>query len=84
MGMDSLDEFDLLGVFRNRIVHQGRRFDYTGIELHEIWCFAQWLVEIFLFAMIGYRKEMNDRRKYTGWSGGSADVPIGPKFTPSS
>ena len=84
LGMNNLDEFDLLGVFRNRIVHQGRVFKYSGIELHEIWCFAQWLVEIFIFAMIGYRKEMNDRRKYKGWSGGSVNVPIDLKFDLSS
>lgn len=78
MGFDNLDEFDLLGVFRNRIVHQGQRFEYSGLELHEIWCFAQWLVEIFIFSMIGYREEMNDRRKYSGWSGGSVQVPIQP------
>lgn len=75
-GFSDIDEYGLLAIFRNRIVHQGKPFKYTGIELHEIWEFSQWLVEIFIFYLIGYDGEMNDRRKYTGWSGGSVPVPI--------
>jgi len=76
-GMSGHDEFDLLGVFRNRIVHQSKKFDYSGIELHEMWCFSQWLVEIYIFYMIGYSEKMNDRRKYSGWRGAEVNVPIG-------
>jgi len=75
-GFTGVDEYGLLGVFRNRIVHQGKPFKYEGIELHEIWEFSQWLVEVFIFYLINYDEQMNDRRKYTGWRGGSVSVPI--------
>jgi len=49
------DAFELISIFRNRIVHQGKRFKYSGIELVEVWEMSQWLVEIFLFHFLRFR-----------------------------
>lgn len=65
----NVDAYELLSIFRNRIVHQGKPFKYTGTELMEVWNLSQWLCEIFLFYWLDYRGEMNDRRQYQGWRG---------------
>ena len=75
-GLDDADAFELLSVFRNRLVHQGKQFSYTGTELFEIWQISQWLCELMIFFVIGYRKKMMDRRRYIGFRGPDVDVPL--------
>lgn len=70
------DAFEMSSIFRNRIVHQGREFSYDGLELIEIWEFQQWMVEIFIFYLLGHRGTMNDRRRYTGWRGPGVEIPL--------
>ena len=70
------DAYELLSRFRNRIVHPGDGFKYTGVELTEVWNFSLWLCEVLIFFYIGYRGKMNDRRKYNGWRGGAVAVPL--------
>lgn len=70
------DAFQLISLFRNRIVHQGKRFKYSGVELMEVWEMSQWLCEIFIFYFLQYRGVMNDRRRYTGWQGPAVPIPL--------
>lgn len=75
----SSDAWDILALFRNRVTHYKQSFSCSGIELHEAWQASQWLCEILVLHLIGYRGQMNDRRRYTGWKGPSVDVPL-PKL----
>lgn len=72
----SADAYDILALFRNRVTHYKQSFSCSGIELHEAWQASQWLCEILIMHLIGYRGQMNDRRRYTGWRGPSVDVPL--------
>ncbi len=71
-----LDVFDIVSQFRNKLVHQDTKTSPTGIQLHEVWLISQWLVEILIFGLIGYRGTIIDRRIYTGWRGTTCEVPI--------
>jgi len=70
------DAFQLISFMRNKLVHQDPKFTPTGIQLHETWCIAMWLVEVFIFYLIGYHGDMIDRRVYTGWQGATCKVPL--------
>lgn len=63
------DAFDLLSFVRNKLVHQDPKYSPRGLELHEAWLLAQWLVEVLIFGIIGYRGTIRDRRLYKGWGG---------------
>lgn len=69
------DEFELLALFRNKIIHSDNEFTYSGIELYEAYNIYQWLIEMFVFFMTGYRNGMTDRRKRTGYTE-TVQVPI--------
>ena len=71
----NLDELELLTMFRNKIIHSDKDFSYTGLELLEAFNVFQWLIEMFIFSIIGYRGSMSDRRKMTGYPE-IAPVPI--------
>lgn len=71
------DDFDVFSETRNSIVHADKSFKLEGFELHEIWLASQWLVEVLVFYMIGYRGTMSDRRPMTGWRGQhNCQVPL--------
>lgn len=70
------DPFDILALFRNRITHHKKAFSYSGVEIMEAWLLSQWLCELLVFFLLGYRGEMNDRRRYTGWRGPTLPVPL--------
>lgn len=70
------DPFDILALFRNRITHHKKAFSYSGVEIMEAWLLSQWLCELLVFFLLGYRGEMNDRRRYTGWRGPTVPVPL--------
>lgn len=74
--LNNADGYELSSLYRNRIVHQGKSFTYTGHELLEIWELQQWLVEVFIFFLIDYRGIMNDRRRYSGWRGPEVPIPL--------
>jgi hypothetical protein len=71
-----IDVFEIISRFRNKLVHQGTKAHSTGIQLHETWLIAQWLVEILIFGVIGYRGAIIDRRVYNGWRGTTCQVPL--------
>lgn len=60
------DGLAALSFIRNKLVHQDRRYVPDAIELHEAWLLMQWLVEVFIFAIIGHSGEFRDRRAYQG------------------
>jgi hypothetical protein len=70
------DGFEIISRFRNRIVHQGKPFEYQGLELHDVWNISQWLFELFFFYCMGYRGQMYDRRHRTGWVEPTKSVPL--------
>jgi hypothetical protein len=71
------DAFTALSEARNSIVHAEKTFRLTGLELLEMWQLSQWLVEVFIFHLVGYKGLMADRRRITGWRGeGIGRVPI--------
>ncbi|MEM5475389.1 hypothetical protein [Pacificibacter sp. AS14] len=72
----NIDSYALISFFRNKLVHQDIKFTPTGIQLHEIWLLAQWLVEVLIFGVIGYRGKMIDRRLYQGWRGQTCQIPL--------
>jgi hypothetical protein len=72
----NIDAYDIVSLFRNRIVHQGKVFKYTGVELFEVWQLSQWFCEVILLYWFGYRGDMNDRRRYSGWRGDLVPVPL--------
>lgn len=75
LGGSHHDEFELLTLFRNKIIHSDNEFTYSGIELYEAYNVYQWLIEMFVFFMTGYRNGMTDRRKRTGYTE-TVQVPI--------
>ena len=70
------DVFEIISQFRNKLVHQDTKKSPSGIQLHETWLIAQWLVEILIFGVIGYRDAIIDRRIYDGWRGTTCQVPL--------
>lgn len=70
------DAYSLISLFRNKLVHQDAKLISTGRQLHEVWLLAQWMVEVFVFGVIGYRGKMIDRRLYTGWRGSTIPIPL--------
>ncbi|QTN34672.1 hypothetical protein [Cognatishimia activa] len=72
---NNIDAFELISRFRNILVHQDFREGPTGIELHEAWSITMWLVEVLIFAVIGYRGEIIDRRNYDGYRGETCLIP---------
>ncbi len=71
------DGFEMLTLIRNSIVHPNTKRNFEGLALFEAWNLSQWLCELFVFSIIGYKGKMNDRRRYSGWRGeGIAVVPI--------
>lgn len=73
---NDIDVFEIISRFRNKLVHQDTKASPTGVQLHEIWLIAQWLVEILVFGVIGYRGTIIDRRIYNGWRGTTCQVPL--------
>lgn len=69
------DEFELLALFRNKIIHSDNEFTYSGIELYEAYNVYQWLIEMFVFFMTRYGNGITDRRKRTGYTE-TVQVPI--------
>ncbi len=67
--LSNADAYEVVSIFRNRIVHQSKPFNYGGAELIEVWNLSQWLCEILLFFWFNYRGDMNDRRQQSGWRG---------------
>ena len=68
---NGIDAYQLLGKFRNAIVHQSEKFPYTCNELDEVWNFSQWLCEVLIFYFLRYRGKMKDRRGHQGGARGS-------------
>lgn len=73
---NKMDVFSLISFMRNKLVHQDTKFRPTGVQLHETWLVAQWLVEILIFGIIGYRGKIIDRRIYGGWRGQTCEIPL--------
>ncbi|WP_206539718.1 hypothetical protein [Leisingera sp. ANG-S5] len=71
-----IDVFEIISRFRNKLVHQDTRNSPTGLQLHETWLIAQWMVEVFIFGVIGYRGTIIDRRIYNGWRGTTCQIPL--------
>jgi len=71
-----LDPYGMISFIRNKLVHQDTKYVPKGIELHEAWLIAQWLVEVLIFGVIGYGGKMIDRRIYNGWRGTTSAIPI--------
>ncbi|WP_306111520.1 MULTISPECIES: hypothetical protein [Roseovarius] len=63
------DGFQMLTKVRNSIVHAEQDRSFSGIELYETWQLSQWLCEVLIFFLIGYRGVMADRRVISGWRG---------------
>jgi hypothetical protein len=76
LSRDSSDAFQIISFIRNKLVHQDPKFTPTGVQLHEAWLVAMWLVEVFIFHLIGHRGQMIDRRIYDGWRGTTMPVPL--------
>lgn len=70
------DAISMLSTFRNRMTHYEKGFTSTGVELWEMWMFSQWLCEVFILYLIGYRDDMRDRRRYNGWVEAPSKVPL--------
>jgi len=70
------DAFEILALFRNRITHHRKAFEYSGREIMEAWQMSQWLCELLLLYLIEHRGNMNDRRRYSGWRGPPVPVPM--------
>ncbi len=70
------DSFRTLAKVRNQVTHPTTAVSYGRMELFEAWQTSQWLCEVFLFFLMGYRGTMYDRRRYTGWRGPSVSVPL--------
>lgn len=73
---NDIDVFEIISRFRNKLVHQDTKAAPTGLQLHEAWLIAQWLVEILIFGVIGYHGTIIDRRVYRGWRGTTCQVPL--------
>jgi len=73
---NNIDEFEIISFIRNKLVHQDPKYLPTGIQLHEAWLVAQWLIEILVFGVIGYRGQIIDRRVYSGWRGTTCQIPF--------
>lgn len=71
-----MEAFAMLAKFRNRMTHYRKGFTFLGDELFEMWMISQWLCEILLFYLIGYRDVMIDRRRYNGWVEAPHKVPL--------
>lgn len=71
----NIDGFEILARGRNSIVHAEKKFFLSGVELFELLQMAQWLCEVLLFTLVGYRGTMSDRRQMGGWKG-DADGPV--------
>ncbi|WP_444452162.1 hypothetical protein ACTTAI_14085 [Rhodobacter capsulatus] len=72
---NNMDAFDLISFIRNKLVHQDAAYQPQGLQMHEAWLLAQWLVEVLIFGIIGYRGKIRDRRLYKGW-GGTMELPF--------
>lgn len=73
---NKMDAFELISFIRNKLVHQDANLVPTGIQLHEAWSLAQWLIEVLVFGVIGFRGEIIDRRIYSGWRGTTCQIPL--------
>ncbi len=73
---NSIDVFEIISFFRNKLVHQDEKFEPSGLQLHEAWLISQWLVEVLVFGVIGYRGKVIDRRIYGGWRGTTCEIPL--------
>lgn len=71
-----MDACAMLAKFRNRMTHYRKGFTYSVDELFEMWMISQWLCEILLFYLIGYRDVMIDRRRYNGWVEAPRKAPL--------
>ncbi|WCQ99507.1 hypothetical protein JHW48_01795 [Paracoccus aestuarii] len=60
------DGLAALSFIRNKLVHQDQNYVPDAVELYEAWLLMQWLVEVFVFAIIGHSGEFRDRRAYQG------------------
>ena len=56
------DAYDLLCLFRNRIVHPGKRFKCSRSEIFDMWNISQFIVEVLILYMIGAPEDIKDRR----------------------
>jgi hypothetical protein len=73
---NNMNAFEVISFFRNKLVHQDAKVTPTGLQLHETWTVAMWLIEVFVFYLIGYRGQIIDRRVYTGWRGTTCEIPL--------
>ena len=74
--LNNVDAYEMSSMFRNRIVHQGKNFTVTGIELYEMWNLQMWMIEILIFFLIDHRGSMQDRRPTQGWAGAATPIPL--------
>lgn len=74
--LSGVDAFEMSTKFRNRIVHQGKKFAVTGLELYEMWNLQMWMIEVMILFLVGYHGTMHDRRPTNTWVGGSDKVPF--------
>ena len=72
----SIDGYELVHTIRNRLVHASKAPEFEGRALLESWTVSQWMVELLIFYLIGYRGKMADRREISRWKGTTVDVPL--------
>lgn len=72
---NNMDAFDVISFIRNKLVHQDTAYQPQGLQMHEAWLLAQWLVEVLIFGIIGHRGKIRDRRIYKGW-GSTMELPF--------
>ena len=65
--------FTIISKMRNKLVHQDIKFVCSGKQLIQAWQVTQWLVEVLIFGVIGYRGHMIDRRIFGAHS---SKVPL--------
>lgn len=72
---NNIDAFEIISLFRNKLVHQDKKFIPTGPQLFEVWLVTQWLIEVLVFKIIGFEGEIIDRRRYGDWRGTTCKIP---------
>ena len=70
---DKNDVFAIISKIRNKLVHQDIEFVCSGKQIYQAWQVSQWLVEVLIFGVIGYRGHMIDRRIFGAHS---SKVPL--------
>ncbi|MUT27293.1 MULTISPECIES: hypothetical protein [Mesorhizobium] len=74
-GQQARDGFSLLTDFRNGVTHS-TPFTYD-LDIYDAWDASQWLLEVQLLALLGYRGKYQDRRlQRRTFAGNLATLPV--------